>query len=538
MSPATRRVPRRLAAMGCGALLATALTGCGSVKSITGGGDSAPITLGTTNSTSVLDPAGAYDLGSWMILENSFQTLLRYPAGATVPQPDAAQECGFTGADAMTYQCTLRTGLSFSNGHPLTAQDVAFSIDRMKKIADPNGPSDLFSTVKSVEATSATQVVFHLSQADAVLPDKLASAAGSIVDHQVFPADKELPNDQLVGSGPYAIDSVDESGSGAAKSIDKVTLSANGKYKGDQELHNKKFAVRFFTSPDDLKSALDSGAVDLTDNSLDPAVSARMLSEQNKGQDGVKVTTSDSSDTRFMVFNTKDATMGQVAVRQAIAQVLDRQTITRDVYQRTAQPLYSVVPAGVTGHNTAFYDHYGDPDPAKAKAILAAAKITTPVKFTLTWSRTRAKNAEADAIKRQLEATGLFQVTVTEQPDWEAFKKGWADGSYQAYTVGWSADYPDADDFVVPLVVDGGAFHNGFDDPQISQQLVPQTLKQADRGAATTTFGAIQNAIATQVPLLPLFQNTAFYAAKPNITGVDATVDSTGIFRFGAIGRS
>ncbi|MFE9421431.1 ABC transporter substrate-binding protein [Kitasatospora sp. NPDC006697] len=537
MSPALSRAPRGLAALGSAALLATAMTGCGSVKSIAGDSGSAPITLGTVNSTEVLDPAGAYDLGSWLILENTFQGLLRFPAGGTVPQPDAAQSCEFTGTDAMTYHCTMRTGLTFSNGHPLTAKDVAFSMDRMKAIKDPNGPSSLFDTVKSVEATSDTEVVFHLSQPDAVLPDKLAGGAGVIVDHQVFPADRELSNDKLVGSGPYAVSSIEETTDGGAKSIGRITLTANGKYKGDQQLKNHKFAVRFFTDPGQLKSALDSGTVDLTDNSLDPAAAAQLLSDQRTGKDGLKVTTADSGDTRFMVFNTKDATTGQQAVRQAVAQLLDRQAIARDVYQHTAEPLYSVVPAGITGHNTAFYDRYGQPDLAKAKAILAAAKIQTPVKFNLTWSRARAKDAEAEAIKRQLEAGGLFQVTVNQVTDWEAFKKSWTDGSFQAFTIGWSADYPDADDFVVPLVVDGGVFHNGFDDPQISQKLVPDTLKQADRSAAGSTFGTIQNTLATEVPILPLFQNTAFYAARPNITGVASTVDSTGYFRFAAIGR-
>ncbi|TQF06211.1 peptide-binding protein [Kitasatospora acidiphila] len=541
MTSAIRRAPGRLATLGCAALVATTLAGCGSVNSITGSGSSSsgPITLGTTDSIAVLDPAGAYDLGSWMILENTFQGLLRFPAGATTPVPDAAQSCQFTGADAMTYDCVLRQGLTFSNGHPLTAADVVFSINRMKQIKDVNGPSSLFDSVKSVEAKSDSEVVFHLSEADAVLPDKLASAAGSIVDHQVFPADHELPNSQLIGSGPFAIDSVDEaSGNGGVKEISKISLSANAKYKGDQTVQNKKFDVRFYGKPDQLKTALDKGDVDLTDNSLDPNVSAQLLTNQQSGGKGdIHVTQTDSSDTRFLVFNTKDQTVGQQAVRQAVAQLIDRQALARDVYAHTVQPLYSVVPAGIAGHNTAFFDKYNDPDVTKAKQLLAAAKIPTPVKFSLTWSRARAQGAEGAELKKQLEASGLFQVTVNEESDWSNFKKGWADGSYQAYTVGWSADYPDPDDFVVPLVTSGGAFHNGFDDQQIDQKLVPETLHETDRSQAATTFGAIQTELAVQVPMVPLFQEKSFFAYHANITGVENTTDSTGVFRFGEIGR-
>jgi peptide/nickel transport system substrate-binding protein len=540
MTSAIRRAPGRLATLGCAALVATTTAGCGSVNSLAGNSSSGPITLGTTNQTSILDPAGAYDLGSWTVLENTFQGLLRFPAGATTPVPDAAQSCEFTGSDAMTYHCVLRQGLTFSNGHPLTATDVVFSMNRMKQIKDDNGPSSLFDTVKSVEAKGDSEVVFHLTQPDAVLPDKLASAAGSIVDHQVFPADHELPNNQLIGSGPYAIDSVDEtSGAGGAKSIAKVSLSANPKYKGDEKVQNKKFAVRWFGKPDELKTALDKGEVDLTDNSLDPNVSAQLLTDQQSGGKGnIHVVQSDSGDARFLVFNTKDQTVGQQAVRQAVAQLLDRQALARDVYARTVQPLYSVVPAGFAGHNTAFFDKYGDPDVGKAKQILAAAKVSTPVKLSLTWSRARTQGAETADMKKQLEASGLFQVTVNEEPDWSNFKKGWTEGSYQAYTVSWSPDYPDPDDFVVPLVVDGGAFHTGFDDPQITQKLVPQTLHETDRSQAATTFGTIQNDLAVDVPMIPLFQEKAFFAFRQNITGVENTTDSTGIFRFGEIARS
>ncbi len=540
MTSAIRRAPGRMAALGCASLAATTLAGCGSVQGVVSGGGSNAITMGTTSVTSVLDPAGAYDLGSWLILNNTFQSLMKFPAGGSTPQPDAAQSCEFTGADAMTYHCKMRPGLTFSNGDSLTAQDVVFSMDRMKRIKDENGPSSLFDTVKSVEANGDSDVVFHLTQPDAVLPSKLASGAGSIVDHSLFPADKELANDKLVGSGPYKIDSISEmTGADGAKAPGRINLSANSRYKGDQQLKNSKFTVRFFNKPEELKSALDAGDVDLTDNSLDPNVSAQLKADQQSGKGTFKVAEGNGSETRYLVFNTKDQTTGQSAVRQAAAQLMDRQKLAGSVYAGTVQPLYSVVPQGISSHNTAFFDKYGElPDVAKAKAILTGAKVQLPVRFTLTWSRANAQGAESAELKRELEAGGLFQVTVQQEPDWTAFKKGWSAGGYQAYTVGWTADYPDADDFVVPLVVGGGAFHNGYDNPQISQKLVPETLQQADRSAAGTTYGTIQNTLASDVPLLPLFQNKSFYVSRADITGVQSTLDSTGVFRFGEIGRN
>ncbi|MFI6446887.1 ABC transporter substrate-binding protein [Kitasatospora sp. NPDC050543] len=528
----------RLAALGCAALVASTVAGCGSVtEAVSGGGSGKTIAMGTTSVTSVLDPAGAYDNGSWLLLHNTFQSLLSFPAASATPSPDAAQSCEFTGNDATTYHCTLRTGLKFSNGHSLTAQDVVFSVERMKKIADEGGPAALLDSIKTVEAKGDTEVTFHLSQPDAVLPAKLASAAGAIVDHQVFPADKLLANDKLVGSGPYKIDSIAPLGSDNKKP-GTVELSANDQYNGTEQVKNKKFTVRYFNTGADLKAALDRGDIDLTDNSLDPGDASQLRTDQQGGKTDIQIAEGDSAETRYIAFNTKDPLTGNPAVRQAVAQLLDRKVLARDVYARTVQPLYSLVPTGVLGHNTAFYDKYGDPDVAKAKQLLTAAKVPLPVKMNLTWSRTRAEGTEGAEIKKELEASGLFQVNVQQEADWDKFKKGWRDGAYQAYTIGWTADYPDPDNFVAPLIVDGGAYHTGWDDARISGKLLPDSLKLADRAAAASVFAQMQNIAAEAVPLIPIFQTKSFYASRPYITGVQSTVDTTGVFRFGVIGRN
>ncbi|MEU9129984.1 ABC transporter substrate-binding protein [Kitasatospora sp. NPDC048540] len=526
----------RLAVLGCAALVASTAAGCASAtKVVTGGDSNGAITMGTTNVTTVLDPAGAYDAGSWMILNNTFQSLLSFPAGATVPQPDAAQSCEFSGTDAKTYHCTLRSGLKFSNGHSLTAEDVVFSVQRMMKINDPNGPSSLLSSIESVEAKGDSEVTFHLAGPDAVLPAKLASAAGSIVDHQVFPADKLLDNAKLIGSGPYKIDSIEEMGSGS-HGPGKVSLSANSNYKGDAKLQSSKFALRYFAQADDLKTALDKGEVDVADNSLEPAAAAQIKNDELAGKGDLKVAEGDGAETRFLVFNAKDPVAGNLAVRQAAAQLLDRKALARDVYAGTVQPLYSVVPTGITAHNTAFFDRYGEADLNKAKKILANAKVTTPVKITMTWSRARAGADELELIKKQLEAGGLFQVTVEQEANWDAYKEGWKAGKYQAYTVGWTPDYADPDDFITPLVVDGGAFHNGWDDPKISQTLVPESIKSTDRTAGGS-YTQIQKLVAEGVPMLPLYQSKSFFASRNNITGIEGTMDTTGVVRFWEIGR-
>ena len=157
--------------------------------------------------------------------------------------------------------------------------------------------------------------------------------------------------------------------------------------------------------------------------------------------------------------------------------------------------------------------------------------------LTLTWSRARVGAAELEQLKKDLEADGIFRITIEQEPDWKKYQDGWKAGAYQAYTVGWTPDYADPDNFVSPIVVGGGAFHNGWDDDRISNRLAPAGIKATDRSAGGV-YTQIQDIVAEQAPVIPLIQAKSFYASRNGITGVDGTVDTTGIFRFWLIGRT
>ncbi|HEY7010978.1 MAG TPA: ABC transporter substrate-binding protein, partial [Jatrophihabitantaceae bacterium] len=156
-------------ALATAALAVIALGACGAGKKSGGGstGSAAPsgtasakasgsLVIGTTDQTVAVDPAGSYDFGSNLIENQIYQYLLTVPAGGKTPQPDAAQKCEFT--SPTVYQCTMKPGLKFSNGDPLTAKDVAFSYTRMVKINDPNGSWSLLGNMVSATAPDDSTV--------------------------------------------------------------------------------------------------------------------------------------------------------------------------------------------------------------------------------------------------------------------------------------------------------------------------------------------------------------------------------------------
>src|SRR5215203_7352840 len=134
--------------LGIAAVLATVLAvvaaGCGS-----SGGGGGTIIRGTTDQPVSYDPAGAYDLPSYDVIYNVYQNLMTIPPGEAKPVPEAAEKCDFT--NPTTYECTMKDGLTFSDGDELTAKDVKFSFDRNIEIADPNGASSLLVNMKSAD---------------------------------------------------------------------------------------------------------------------------------------------------------------------------------------------------------------------------------------------------------------------------------------------------------------------------------------------------------------------------------------------------
>ncbi|MFF4602274.1 ABC transporter substrate-binding protein [Streptomyces sp. NPDC001339] len=528
-----RKRDQRLAApIGAGLTTALlALTGCGT-NDAGAAGNGEPVVMGMTDKVKAVDPASGYEPGSWLLFNNVFQSLLSFPKGGTTPEPEAAKSCTFTGSDSKVFRCTLKDGLTFSNGDPLTSKDVKYSFDRTLRIKDRDGPAVMLSALDKVETPDDKTVVFHLKTPDATFPMKIASGAGSIVNHTEYPADRLRTDGKAVGSGVYTLKEYGP---------DKAVFGVNASYKGPAQVRNSGMTVKFFKSRDKLKKAVESGDVDLAYRGLEAKDIAGLNKASLKQEHGPKVVDGSSAEAMYLVFNLKDPSVKQAGVRKAIAYLLDRSTLVRDVYQRTAEPLYSVVPAGITGHNTAFFDTYGDrPQPAKAKAALHAEGLNGKVPLTLWATPDRfgpGTVAAVEEIAQQLNASGLFDAKVRSVPT-EEFGKGVTEGRFGAYIRGWIPDYPDPDNFTQPFFGKDSVLVNNYDSPTISGQLLPKTADEPNRGATKPAFRELQNIVAQDVPVIPIWQGKQYAVARDGISGLEWTLDSSTVFRFWEIRKA
>ncbi|MFD5065815.1 ABC transporter substrate-binding protein [Streptomyces sp. NPDC058394] len=517
-------------------LLAPVLTACGGTGS---GSEGKAIVVGTTDqfvatkdNRAPLDPAMGYEAGVWNVLRQTVQTLTHVPRGGGQPVPEAARSCTFTDRGNESYRCRLRSGLTFADGTPVTAEDVKYSINRVIDIKSDSGPVGLLANIDMIETSGDDEVIFHLKTPDATFPYKLATPAAGIVQKSKYPATSARAGFQVDGSGPYTMKPEVRN-----DQVVKVVFTKNPRYKGDLKVLNDKVELDLFPDAKAMGNAFDTRKIDMMTRTMSPEQAQQML---ERPKDGIKLTEMPGLAIRYLAFDTTDPAVKNRAVRQAIAQVVDRGQIAGQVYHATAEPLYSLIPSSIAGHTNSFYNKYGEPSSTKAAAILQAASIREPVKFTLHYTTDHygsATAAEFKALKKQLNATGLFDVSVQGTP-WAKFLPEQMRGDYAVYGMGWFPDFPDPDNYIAPFLDKNNALNSPYKSALAQNTLIPQSRRETDRASAAKTFQKLQDIVATDVPILPIWQGKQYVASRDGLTGVEWSVNSSADLQLWELGRS
>ncbi|MFK0082486.1 ABC transporter substrate-binding protein [Glutamicibacter sp. NPDC090743] len=535
----------RLAAAVVG-ISALALTGCtqaaDSGNEEGGNGEaSAPITLGTTDKVTSLDPAGSYDNGSFMVMNQIYPFLLNSEPGSPDPSMSLAESAEFT--TPTEYTVKLKPGLKWANGHDLDSKDVKFTFDRQLKIADPNGPSSLLGNVESIEAPDATTVVFKLKVGnDQTFPQVLTSPVGPIVDDEVFSADAVMDDQKIVEAkafgGQYVIDSYNKN--------NLISFSANESYQGVLgPAANDKAAIKYYADANNLKLEVQEGKIDVAWRSLTPTDIEDLGKDEN-----LAVHKGPGGELRYIVFNfdsmpygakTDDADEAKsLAVRQAAAHLVDREAIAKNIYKDTYTPAYSYVPQGFTGATEPLKDMYGTdgkPDAAKAKKVLEDAGVKTPVKLALQYNPDHYGPNSGDEyalVEKQLEADGLFEVDL-KSTEWVTYQKQRVT-DYPAYQLGWFPDYSDADNYLSPFFAKENFLSNNYDNPEVDK-LISDQRGMVDAAERTKAIEELQTMVAEDLSTLPLLQGAQVAIAGKDVKDVDKTLDASFKFRLGVLSK-
>jgi peptide/nickel transport system substrate-binding protein len=541
MTSASKNGRRSLVAVAGLSAAALALAGCAAGGAEEASGSS--ITIGTTDKVTTLDPAGSYDNGSLAVQTQVFPYLLNTDYQSTDVVPDLAESAEFT--SPTEYTVTLPEGLKWANGNDLTADDVKFSFDRQIAIADPNGASSLLYNLDSTEVVDDTTVVFHLkAENDQVFPLILTSFPGAIVDDEVFAADALTPDDEIVAAnafaGPYTITSYDFN--------TLISFKKNPEYKGLlAEAKTDTVNLKYYAESSNLKLDVQEGGIDVAYRSL----SATDIDDL-KSNDKVNVVEGPGGEIRYIVFNFDTQPYGAktpeadpakaLAVRQAVADLIDRDELADQVYKGTYTPLYSYVPAGLAGAIEPMVEMYGDgsgaPDADKAAERLTAAGVTTPVELNLQYSNDHYGPSSADEyalIKDQLESTGLFTVNL-QTTEWVQYSEDRTSDVYPAYQLGWFPDYSDADNYVTPFFLIENFLSNHYVNQEVNDLIIEQA-STLDPAARTALIEEIQQKVAADLSTVPYLQGAQVAVTGTDVEGADQTLDASFKFRYAALSK-
>ena len=344
-----RRSPRRPAAALLAAMAVAALTAppTSAQSASTAAEDDLVLRVGTTSDL-ITDNPWAVSAGSdWTVVTIQYDMLLKFAAADLGPAPSLATGCE-PNADSTEWTCTLRQGLRWSDGSPLTSRDVAFTyrfvIDnkipqyRSYFPSDPifETPDDRTLIWKSTEPTFAPNV----PPWSYIVPEKVWSQ----YDGEPLRSIKGVENTPSIASGPFTLTEWNQ-GQG-------WTMERNPYFWGP-EPEVDRIEFRLYSNQEAMIQALRNGEVDFVDG-LKPSLIASI-----EGTEDVTVQRVVSDWWLNLAFNfggqgpDADAlpALHDHVVREAIAMAIDKQAISDKVYQGTATPGDTIVrPASAFWH--------------------------------------------------------------------------------------------------------------------------------------------------------------------------------------------
>ncbi|WP_405507771.1 ABC transporter substrate-binding protein [Streptomyces purpurascens] len=316
---------RRIRGAAVTAALATAVTAC-SAPGSGGQGDakSGSLVIGVASEPDTLSPLLGYGKdGNSKI----FDGLLARDAGLKL-KPALAAALPEVADGGRTYTYTLRDGVEFSDGEPLTADDVVYTYRTVLDAKTNNTFKSELDAVKEVRASGDDKVVFTLKYPYAAFAAR--TVLPIVPEHLAGEQDPNTGsfNTEPVGTGPYVLSKWSKG--------EKLTFKANPRYWGG------KPKVRTFTmaviADDDVR------ATRLRSGDLDGAVLPPNLAATFKNDDGRRTYDARSYDFRAVTLPTPNKVTGDRAVRQALDAAVDREAMVGKILDGAGRPAYGPLP--------------------------------------------------------------------------------------------------------------------------------------------------------------------------------------------------
>ncbi|MEV6923663.1 ABC transporter substrate-binding protein [Dactylosporangium sp. NPDC051485] len=421
------------------------------------------------------------------LIDNVFQPLVTSDPKGTI-QPSVAKSWTVS-PDALTYTFTLFPNARFSNGDPLTAKDVAWSLSEVtaKKYND----YQKLASVASVTAPDDQTVVVKVKQPDPTLLYNLSGRVGLVLDQKAT----NDPKSSAVGSGPFVVSSF--------KPGATLTLARDPSYWGVQaQLGTVVF--KLYSDTNAVVTAVQGGTVDVA--GIDPNLVAQV-----KNNPDYDLVTGFASDKYVLAFNNAAKPFTDIRVRQAIRYAIDHDALVKAA--GGGKTLFGPIVDSDPGYEdlSGQYAH----DPAKAKQLLAEAGYPNGLELTVELASFYG-SAITDLLTSQLAQAGIkLTVKSVEFAAW--LKDVYTNHDFQLSIV----DHAEARDFGNWA---NPKYYFGYDNPQV-QQLFQQATTATSDASYVSLLKQAARIVAQDAAADWLYNPQLITAVRKGVTGVPT--DST-----------
>jgi peptide/nickel transport system substrate-binding protein len=493
--------------------LPAVLAGCGGGGGVDVGGDSGGSSSGGGGVLNAaiggepdqLDPHKTSAYYSFEVLENVYDTLVEPDENLQV-QPSLASKWT-TSKDQLTWTFTIRDGVKFSDGTPLTADDVAYSYNRI--IDDKLNSSYKFASTKSIKATDPHTLVITLKSPTPNLLASLGGFKGMGIVEKANVESGDIKNNPI-GSGPFKVAKWTHG--------DSIKLVRNDNYWGDKPaLAGVTFT--FVKDPTVALENLQGGEVQWTDNLPPQQISSL------KNSSDIKVGTAPSSDYWYMALNEKRKPFDNVDVRRAIAFALDRDAIVKAAKFGNATVNETAIPkSSAWYYDYAPYTH----DVAQARKLLSGAGVHGLTMDLMVTSEYPETVTAAQVIADELKDVGI--TVKIRDLDFATWLDEEGKGNFDSFMLGWLGNI-DPDEFYYAQHHTGGTFNfQGYSNPKVDK-LLDAGKTETDQTKRKQIYDQAAKQIVDDASYIYLYNPDVADAWTPEVQGFTPRADRAIRFR-------
>lgn len=499
-------------------------TGCSSNNSSDSkseGKSGGTITIGLAQDIVAVDPAFAYDFSTGPVVNQITEGLLKFNEKGEL-EPNIAKD--WENPDDLTYIYHLRDDVKFSDGTPMTIDDVIFSMERIKDPKTASYVGWMYDNVDKIEKTDEWTVKVTLSKPDALFKYAPATTAGHVISKAYFEENKEnfgKPDGGLVGTGPFKYVSW-QTGS-------EIVLEKNENYwNKDGGPYVDKAVYKVIPEGTTRITGLKTGQLNIAvELPLD-------LIGKIEEMDNVRLDTSDSYLIDGIEFNTQREPFNDPKVRQAMNYALDKEKIIKQIIKDAGIPAEgsTVPPVMWTFAQDKWEQAYKELpnysyDIEKAEKLMAESSV--PEGFTAKISTdgdTLRMNA-ALALQAAVKPLGI-DLEIEKLTGEELMSRTFGGArDYDIAIQNWGSDFPDPSGNLHPLfhsdnTGDGGANYANYKNAEVDKLLAEQNKLTDDEKRADLMIQA-QKIIAEDSPWITLSHQKQMMAMTNDVEGYHVT---------------